>query len=77
MTQIKTYELVERTYTKEEAKQIADRHLQTYLEDMVAEGMTILEKEIAFSIHGNQVVARGYVWVLESPVVRQEISETL
>ncbi len=77
MTQIKTYELVDRIYTKEEAKQIANWHLQRYLEEMVAEGMIILEKQITFSIHGNRAVAKGHLLVLESPIVKMEISDTL
>lgn len=77
LTQIRTYELETCTYTEEVAKQIANQNLQKRLEEMVADGMTIIGKDLTFSVHENQAVIRGYLWVLESPVSKQAIGDTL
>ncbi len=68
---IRTYDLVTKTYTKEEARQVAWKRLQNHMEELVEEGMNILNQEMECLIEGNLVVMKGSLEVLESPIRRQ------
>lgn len=74
--ELREFRWEEYTLTEEEAKELAFQHLQTRLEEMSAEGKSILEHDLTFSITGYTAFCKGNVWVLESAVVRQPISKT-
>lgn len=70
----RTYVWEDYRYTTQEAQQLARRHLQTALEAMVQEQVTILTCDLEFSVLEDIACCSGYIWVLESPIAKKEIT---
>lgn len=65
------YENLEKTYTEEEIRKLAGKHLTNYLAELEEKGIQILEKNVIIEKKNRKYVAKGTVTVLQSIVSRQ------
>lgn len=61
----KYYENVDKTYTKEEAKEVASQNLNQFCEDLQKKGVQIIENNVTIHVDENNCVVSGSVVVIE------------
>lgn len=64
------YETITRNYTEEEARALAEAHLQEYFEKLEQKGVQIAEKNVTIEVRKNYCISKGTFTAVE------EISET-
>lgn len=65
-TEIKTYEVVKKTYSKEEAFRILKNNLQKKIQELEAKGVEIIENNVKIEKQENQFLAKGTLKLRES-----------
>lgn len=80
-TRIVPYKVRTETYTKEQAEQTADAHLQHFMENLVEQGIQICSKKITVDISASKCVTKGSVTVIQKvgkkvPVTKSAEPET-
>lgn len=65
-TEIKTYEVVKKTYSKEEAFRILQNNLQKKIQELEGKGVEIIENNVKIEKQENQFLAKGTLKLRES-----------
>lgn len=65
-TEIKTYEVVKKTYSKEEAFRILKNNLQKKIQELEGKGVEIIENNVKIEKQENQFLAKGTLKLRES-----------
>ncbi|MFA9377521.1 MAG: sporulation protein YqfD [Lachnotalea sp.] len=68
--QIKEYSAEEKTYTKEEAISLGNKHLQEYCEKLIEKGVQIVGNNVKIHIGKKSCEADGYLTIVEKTGIR-------
>ena len=68
------YEIIYKSYSKEQALHIARLHLNNYIKKLRDKDIIIKDKKISLSLYKNNYIADGYLHIMEPQLLRREIS---